>query len=577
MTDQDDPAAQINLPGVGPLREAVESVVQGGTQRKNVRADVIAGANAALANVPDGMATALLVGVNPLYGLYACIAGPIAGGLLTSTAVMVISTTSSSALAAGESLGSLTGTDREQALWLMLLMVGGFQLLFGLLRFGRLMRFVSYSVMTGFILGIAVLTVVSQLPTVTGYRPAGGSPPLQLLDVVLHVGAYHWPTVAIAGLALGFALLLPRTPVGRLANLVAVGIPSLIVIVAGLSAVQLVSDVGEIPSGLPLPALPSLSAFSVDVLAGAFAVATIAMVQAAGVSQSVPNESGRSRSTSRDFVAQGAANTASGLMGGIPVGGSLRTTALTLLSGGRTRLAPISAGLWMIAIVVAFAAPVSAIAMPTLSAVLMLAAASTVHPRDVRAVLRAGWPARIAAAATFAATLLLTIPVALGIGIVLSAVLYVYESAADISVVELARHRDGRIEERTPAKQLRSREVTVLDVYGQLFFAAARTLEKQLPEPRGSERAVVVLRLRGRARIGATLMDVLSSYADRLRQTGGRLYLSGLSPEAMERLRDGRIEGVELFEASNTRGAATDAATEAAERWLAEDGAEPQP
>ncbi|GFE79583.1 hypothetical protein GCM10011487_15830 [Steroidobacter agaridevorans] len=112
----------------------------------------------------------------------------------------------------------------------------------------------------------------------------------------------------------------------------------------------------------------------------------------------------------------------------------------------------------------------------------------------------------------------------------------------------------------------------MLDVYGGLFYAGARTLERQLPLPLGSHNAVVILRLRGRTSLGATLLAVLAGYAESLAAEGGRLYLSGLNPSALRELVGWRkldLEGpVRAFEVTPIRGASTRAAREDAEAWL---------
>jgi len=133
-----------------------------------LRQDALAGLSLAIANVPDGMANGVLVGVNPVYGLYATMMGPFVGGLLSSTSLMVITTTAAASLTAGQSLTQTDPSERSNALFALVLLVGGFQILFGALRLGRLTRFVSYSVTTGFLLGISTLLVLSQIPTITG-------------------------------------------------------------------------------------------------------------------------------------------------------------------------------------------------------------------------------------------------------------------------------------------------------------------------------------------------------------------------------------------------------------------------
>jgi sulfate permease, SulP family len=565
-------ASEVDQPGLSGLREAVANRLPQLPGRSSLRDDGLAGLNSAVASVPDGLASGILAGVNPIYGLYACIAGPIAGGLFSSTQLLIVATTSAASLAAGQALGGLSSPARDNALFVMVLLIGAFQIVFGLLRLGRLARFVSYSVMTGFLTGIAVLTVLSQLPTVTGYEATGSNRVAATLDLLLNLGQVDPQTVAIAGFTLALALLLPRTRLGNFGNLVAIILPSLVVVLFSLESVQVVQDVGEIPRGLPTPFIPSLSLISLDVITGALAVAVIVLVQGAGVSQSVPNPDGSRTRASRDFIAQGAANVASGLFRGLPVGGSLSTTALSVLSGARTRWAAIFAGVWMAVVVVALPGVVAQIAMPPLGVLLIVASANAIKPAEALSIWNTGWPSRLAIVTTFLATLFLPIQVAVGIGVVLSAVLYLYRSSVDVSVVELAERPDGRIEERKPPKQLRSNSVTVLDIYGHLFYAGARTLPRLLPKPGDAKNLVVILRLRGRTTVGATLVDELSAYAKQLAEANGRLYLTGLSEDVHDQMvRTGKLreaDPVQAYKASPVVGESTHRAYVDAQTWL---------
>src|SRR5690606_13978775 len=149
------------------------------------------------------------------------------------------------------------------------------------------------------------------------------------------------------------AIALPRTALGNVGILAAIAVPSLLVAVGGIKNVRTVSDVGAIACGIPMPRMPSFVQ-ALEVLLGAFAVAVGISVQAAGVSQSVPDPNGPRPSLSRDFVAIGVANAATGLLRGLPVGGSLNATALNLLAGASSRAAAVFAGLWMGVIVIAF-------------------------------------------------------------------------------------------------------------------------------------------------------------------------------------------------------------------------------
>lgn len=572
-TQEAEVQLEVEQPGLSQLREAVAnrvaSQLPGGAA---LRQDGLAGLNSAISSVPDGLASGILAGVNPLYGLYACMAGPIAGGIFSSSQLMVITTTSASALAAGQALAALPFGARTDALFVMVILVGAFQLLFGLLRMGRLTRFVSYSVMTGFLAGIAVLTVLSQLPTVTGYEATGASNIARTINLLANLGQVDLLALALSAFTLILAVALPRTALGNFGTLVAIVIPSLLVAFFSLDSVQIVRDVGEIPRGLPIPAWPSLSAITPGAVTGALAVAAIVLVQGAGVSQSVPNPDGSRRRASRDFIGQGAANVASGLFQGLPVGGSLGTTAINLLTGARSRWSVIFAGLWMALIVVAFPGLVSYVIMPALGALLILASVNTIKPSEVISIWNTGWASRLVSITTFLATLSLPIQAAVGLGVVFSALLYLNRSSSDIAIVQLVKRPDGRIEERRPPRQLPANEVTVLHVYGQLFYAGARTLERLLPRPQDTHSPVVVLRLRGHNTIGATLIEVLSNYANKLRAVNGRLYLSGMSQEAYDQVISTgklRLTGpVRIYEATSIFGQSTQEAVTEARTWL---------
>lgn len=532
---------EIAQPGLGELREAVAHARRR-LRPESVRRDAVAGLSLAVANVPDGMANGVLVGVNPLYGLHATMLGPLVGGLLASTRRMVITTTAAASLTAGQSLAGVPDDRRAEAVFLTAIVAGALQVLFGALGLARLTRFVSYSVTTGFLLGISVLLVVSQIPTIAGYSASGGNKLLQAIDVVRHLADVNVAAIAMGTLALLLAFLLPRTRLRSAGRLVAVLVPSVLVPLLGLD-VQIVADVGEISGGVPTPAVPAW-AYVLNVFTGALSVAVVTLVQGVGVSQSVPNGEGPPAGLTRDFIAHGAANIASGLFRGLPVGGSLSGTAISVISGAKTRWASILAGLWMIGVVALAPGLVSRVAMPALGALLIVAGASGVKPRELRSVADAGWPSVLAGGTTFVATLFLPIQAAVALGVVLSALLFLGRSSTEVDVVELVERPDGEIEERRPPRQLPSRAVTVLDVYGDLYYAGARTMARQLPSARGAEVPVVVLRLRGRRLLGATMIEVLGSYAKDLETAKGRLYLTGVSPEAYRHvMKSGKLQG----------------------------------
>lgn len=564
---------ELHLPGIRQLREAVTNYARRRVpSRAILRSDGVAGLTVGISGVPDGMAGGLLAGVNPIYGLYANMIGPIVGGLFSSTQLMIINNTSAVSLVAGQSLLGLSSAQRETALFLMVVLTGVLSIILGVLRLGQLTRFVSYSVMAGFLAGIAVVLILSQLPTVAGTGSEGANQIMKVFNLITHPGSIDpWSlgtgVVTLAGIA-----LLQRTRLRGFAGLLAIAIPSALIALLGLESVRTVRDLGEIAPSLPLPALPDFRD-SLAVLTGAASVALVVVIQGAGISQSVPNPDGSRRRISRDFIAQGAANVACGLFRGAPVGGSVSATALNVVSGARRRWSGIFSGLWVAVILLWFTDVVGYVAMPTLGALLIFAGVESIKPKDLLSVWHAGTTSRIAGAVTFSATLILPIQLAVALGVVLSAALYIARSSTDVAVIELVKRPDGRFEEHEPPAELPSNKVTVLDIYGHIFYAGTRKIEAMLPRiEKDTSHPVVVLRLRGRTALGATMVGALTKYAGKLRAAHGRLYLTGLSePVRRHLITEVKVHlhgPLRAYEVTPVLGESTEKAAADAEAWL---------
>ena len=247
--------------------------------------------------------------------------------------------------------------------------------------------------------------------------------------------------------AIAVLALASRFGLATIGALLALVIPALVLWALGDDTVARVADASPIPAGVPSPALPDLGALSFGLVTGAAAVAAIVLVQGAGVRESAPNPGGEPSSVDRDFLAQGAGNIASGLFRGLPVGGSVGQTALNVAAGARSRWANVFSGLWMLVILAALSGLVGEVLVPTLAGVLIFAAVGSLRTHQIATVARASNQSAVALVATFVATLLLPVAVAVGIGVVLSLLLQLNREAVDLRVVRLARLPDGRLEE----------------------------------------------------------------------------------------------------------------------------------
>lgn len=505
--------------------------------RSTLGKDLGAGAVLGLVSVPDGLASGLLAGVNPVAGLYGYLFGTAAGAVVTSSVFMSVQGTGAMAVVIADVPQVGEGPDAGAALTTLGVLTGLVMLTAGLLRLGPLVRFVPNAVLTGFINAVAVNIVLAQLADFTGFDATGENRVTRALDTMLHVTSFHWLTVAAGTATILLILGLERTRLHGLGMVLAVVLVSGAVALLGSPGVAVVNDVAVIPDRLPHPQLPSLAMVG-GLLIPAFALAFVGLVQGAAISQSVPNPDGTYPDVSGDFRGQGAANIVAGVMQGVPVGGSMSATAMVREAGARSRVANLVASIVMALVILLFADLAGHIAMPALAGLLMLVGFRTLKPDQVRMVWRTGRTQATVMSTTFVLTLLIPLQYAVLVGVGLSVVLYVARQSNKVRVTRwLFQEGATYPTEVPPPAVLPGGEVVVLTAYGSLFFASAQVVESQLPAvAKSSSGAVVVLRLRGKEDLGSTFLQALVRYHATLRAAGCHLVLAGVGEAVMRQL-----------------------------------------
>jgi sulfate permease, SulP family len=503
--------------------------------RRDLLRDVVAGLTVGASQVGNAMAYTMLAGVPPVYGLYAVSAGTPVGGLTAGSQRMPIVPTAALCMAAGGALMTFPAQQRITGLFTLAVLTGAIMLTLGLLKAGGLVRFVSNAVMIGLMGGIGVTILMSQLGALTGFSSHHDNKVLKTADLFLHPDGSDLPTLLVGLLTVALVVLLRRTRLKHFAMALALVVMTVAVAVLRLPSVQLVGDIAPIPHGLPLPRLPDFTLVPALVVP-ALSLVIIGLVQGAGISRTVPNSDGSFGDTSRDFVGQGAANIASGLLTGGVVGGSVQATALNVGSGARTRWSAVVTGAFMIAVILVAAPLVAQVPLAVTAGILIVAATSALQPRAARDVWRADKTSAAIMVVTFVLVLVVPLQYAVLAGAVISVVKHIYLSSVDVHVTQIELGGAGLPREVEAPKVLSGDSVTVLDIYGSLFFAAAPRIRECLPEVGETHCPVVVLRLRGRGKLHSATISVLREYAAECAACGGRLYLAGVGAEMQEQL-----------------------------------------
>ena len=535
---------------------------------------MIAGLTLGIMSIPDAMASALLAGVNPIHGAYAVMLATPVGALFASSAFMSVQTTGAMSLVVASIPAVHTGPDPTGALLLLTLMTGGIMLALGLLKMGRLLRFVPNSVLTGFINGVAVLIILGQLGNLTGYEAEGANSVAQAFNLAVNLNMVHLQTFAVGVTTIVLILLLERTQIKGLGMVVAMLGASLLVPLFGWEDVALVADIAEIPQGLPSLVLPPLSEI-LTLIVPALSLALVGLVQGAGVSQNYINPDGKYPDTSQDFVGQGAANIAAGLFQGMPVGGSVSATGVIFNAGARSRFANIFAGLTMAAVLLLLGGLVGKLALASLGGLLIVVGFRTIRLDDAEMVWNTGPVQRAVLGITFVGTLLVPLQFAVLFGVALSLLVYVFRQSNQIRIKQWILQENGWPREQDPPQVLPSNEVTLLMPYGSLFFASAGAFEEQLPtvtEETDNAAAVIIMALHNE--LGSTMLEVLERYAVELKKRRSILMLAGVDKDVMAQLRlTGFLRKLgrkNVFAKTDIVGESSIAAHEAAEIWIEE-------
>ncbi|MDF2918408.1 MAG: sulfate transporter [Microbacterium sp.] len=513
--------------------------------RKTLGKDLSAGVVLGVESVPDGLASGLLAGVNPLAGLYGYLFGMLGAAFATSSTFMAVQATGAMALVVADA-GLSERSDPDRALYTLTMMAGVIMIVAGLLRGGRLISFVPTAVMTGFVTAVGVNIVLGQLGNLTGYAAEGGNRLLRTGDLLLHVAQWQWSATSVGMITILAIVVLLPSRLGSMGLVVAVILGSGAAALLNLwmpRAVTVLDDLVSVPRGLPLPTLPQLDDVGTLVVP-ALSLAFIGLVQGAGVSAGIPTLDGKPANASRDFIGQGVGNVVAGVFRGMPVGGSMSASSLLVTAGARTRLSLIFAAVTM-AVVIFFASDVVAyVAMPALAGLLVVVGVGSIRLSRVFSVLKAGPLQTAIMTVTFVLTLIIPLQFAVLVGVGLGIVLFVAQQSNRVRLRALILSDGGRMREVDPPSAVRHREVVVLQPYGSLFFASAPMLERQLPAvSAASGGSVVIIRLRGTDQLGLALVGVLRRYAHSLAEVGAQLKIVASEPRVLDQMRAGGLTG----------------------------------
>jgi SulP family sulfate permease len=435
---------------------------------------------------------------------------------------------------------AIIATQGFDGLVLATLMAGVLLVLAGLLRVGTLMKYMPQPLITGFTSGIAVIILASQLKDLLGLQvehvPAEFIAKLQLL--AQHLGEFNPWALGVAAACAGVILAVRRWAPTAPGFLVAVMLASLAVALLDLPVDTIGSRFGGIPSTLAIPELPRVDlARMVALLPAALTIAFLAGVESllsAVVADGMT--AGRHRSNT-ELIGQGISNCASALVGGLPATGAIARTATNIRAGARTPVAGMIHALLILAFILGLSGLASYVPMPALAGVLVVVAWNMSEHEHFRHTLSAPKGDRAVLLATFGLTVLVDLTIAIEVGMVLAAFVFMVRMADVVEVssgIKLVEDEDED-EPTLSTAELSQRAqlpkgVEVFQIAGPLFFGTSSRLDNLLDQFFHAPKAFI-LRMRLVPIIDASGVHALKTLADRCRHRGIVLIISGLQAQ----------------------------------------------
>ena len=435
------------------------------------RRDLIAGLTVAAVSLPQGITYALVAGVDPKFGVYSAIVVTFVASIFQSSSHLVNGPTSAISLLVFSTLAYIDQENRSvlfEALFLLGILVGTFQILIAVFKLGDLTRYISESVILGFILSAAILIALGQLGNALGVKDQGNGRQSVLKRTYLtlfHGEAFNYRALIISVATIVLAIVLRRL-VKRF------GLPQ-IDLLATLTA--------KIPQSLPHPHIPSVQLSEVTQLApGALAIAFIGLLEALSIAKAIAYESGQKIDYNRQIIAEGLGNLTGGFFQAVPGSGSVTRSPINYQAGAVTRFSGVIASIGVAIIVLLFAPLLHYMPRAALAGLLLITAARLIDVKRISYAIRASrYDAGLVLITAFTGVLV-DLDTAVLLGVALSILLFV-PRAAKLKSRELVVAPERVVRERVPGDPS-DPSTLIYDFEGELFFGAAPELEKYLDE-----------------------------------------------------------------------------------------------
>ena len=498
--------------------------------------DIVAGIIVAIIALPLSIALAIASGVGPEAGIYTAIVAGFIVSFLGGSRVQIAGPTAAFATI----VAGIVMKDGKEGLIIATVMAGIILMIMGLCRFGSLLKYIPDPITTGFTAGIAVTLFIGQIKDFTGIAYQNGEKPIEtsekLMALFNNVTTLNWQAVMIGAISLAILIVWPmifkKLPVPG--SFVAVVVTAALVEFLHLDVNTIGKSFEDIQAGLP-PVSVNLSMFTFESIKGQFSnavtIAFLAGVESLLSAVVADSMIGSKHRPNMELIAQGAGNIASACLGGIPATGAIARTAANIKNGGRTPIAGMVHSVTLLIVVVFLMPCAKLIPMPCIAAILFQVAYNMSGWRRFVKLVKSSPKSDIAVLLiTFALTVVFDLVVAIEVGVLLAAVLFMHRMS-EVTSVEGWKDVDPENDPDSIDLRVLPAHTIVYEISGPMFFASAGKILQISPK---EDTKALVLRMRSVSTIDATAMRNLELLYEDCKNRGVQLIMSHVNEQPMK-------------------------------------------
>ncbi len=522
---------------MGKLQPKLFSTMKKYSKQQLIK-DITAGFIVAIIALPLSIALALASGATPEQGLYTAIAAGFVISFLGGSRVQIAGPTAAFA----SIVAGVIATNGFSGLVIATILAGIMLILMGVFKLGSLIKFIPFTITTGFTSGIAITILIGQIKDFFGLT--FNEAPIETIDKVKEVvacfGTINIEATIIGGVSLLILIVSPKFSKKIPASLIAILVSALLVKVLDLNVLT-IGDLYEISSELPKPSVPSFSFDTVKaVIPDAVTIAVLAAVESLLSCVVADGMIGSRHNSNMELIAQGAGNICSALFGGIPATGAIARTAANVKNGGRTPIAGMVHAVVLLVVLLVAMPLASYIPMPAIAAILFMVAYNMSEWREFVSIVKHSPKSDILVlVVTFVLTIVFDLVVAICVGLVLSTLLFMKRMSDETNAYGWKEIDEATDEDNIGLKTI-PEGVSVFEITGPIFFGVATKFSDAVLRADKTKK-VLVLRMRSVPAIDATGIHAFETILESLDKKGIKLIVSHLNEQPLKILKKSGI------------------------------------